>query len=545
MVKLKSIFDNVKIAFKNLLQKLPITIMIIFAFTLYYMCIFDLNVDGNIIPGISTFLIIFAIISLFIETFNNKNNKVKVIIYYIINFLISLMFALIFNNNLDYILSLKKDVVLENFNLILTATVIFCVLLSIYKMYKSSNLKFHEYIYNTFYGIVKIVVFDFVINIGIVTLFYLFKFLIFNALDDDILLRMVILIHGLFFAPAILQTMYNDNPKENSKFFKVLSVYILLPIYLLVNLILYIYIIKVLVNRELPVGFIYPVVATIFILGFLIYNFIKNFDENKAVKIVVKLIPYLLIPLVALQIYTVIIRFIGYGITPARYITYMFIAFEIASIFLMLFKKSAKLEYSIIIFVILSIITTVTPFNLIKVSKWNQKSRLDSVANINFDEMTQDELEKYSSSYKFLKLQTDYEKYINDELTQKMEKISEKLNEYKEDSHLGYYQNENNVIDIRNYSTLESISYHHSINSNLNSNEDLKQYENTIFNTVSEILNLNKSQNFDIYEYMKEKNNLINVDNNVDIYVKSMNIYFDKYTDELETVYINGYLLKK
>ena len=74
MVKLKSIFDNVKIAFKNLLQKLPITIMIIFAFTLYYMCIFDLNVDGNIIPGISTFLIIFAIISLFIETFNNKNN---------------------------------------------------------------------------------------------------------------------------------------------------------------------------------------------------------------------------------------------------------------------------------------------------------------------------------------------------------------------------------------------------------------------------------------------------------------------------------------
>ena len=110
------------------------------------------------------------------------------------------------------------------------------------------------------------------------------------------------------------------------------------------------------------------------------------------------------------------------------------------------------------------------------------------------------------------------------------------MNEYKEDSHLGYYQNENSVIDIRNYSTLESISYYYSTNSNLNSNEDLKQYENTIFNTVSEILNLNKSQNFDIYEYMKEKNNLINVDNNVDIYVKSMNIYFDKYTDELETV---------
>lgn len=554
MKKIKEMSKAIETNFKHLLKKLPITLITIFVATIYFICILKVDTNNNIISGISTFLSIFAIISLFIETYTyNKRSLIKLVIMYFINLLITLSFTFIFNNSLDYMFGVKKEIFLVNSFMVLVGILGTFGLLSIYKMYKLSNLKFHEYLLTVFAGFFKILVFDIALNIGIAIIFFLFRALIFEDLDEYILIRMLILLQGGFFIPAILKVFFSENEKEEGKFFKVLFAYIILPIYLLINLILYIYIVKILLNNDLPVGFIYPVVTAIFISGFFISNFIKNYSDKKLLNTISKIIPYLIIPLIVLQIHSSYIRYENYGITPARYVTYVFIIFEIISVILMILRKKEKQEYIILTLTILLLFTTCTPFNLLKVSTLNQKARLDSVKDMKVEDMSEEQQDKFEGSYYYLKSVVDSEKYITDELKDKMEAIEEnqKIEGYTPTRSINYYSSDNKIINIKEYSYFRDFSYRYNANSNNNytynsyESQENKNYESKILDITSDIIKLNKSLNFDFDEYIEEKGNIIELDTNSYVYVKSFYIYVEKDTNNISSIYISGYLLQK
>lgn len=536
-IKIKNIFTN----FKILLNKLPITIITILILTLFAVITYkiDINDKYNIIDKIYCFLSIFSVISLFLEVYLKDKKKEIKILGYSINIIVTLGFTIILSLDKN-ILGMNIEIVISTVSRILFGILSSLFILSIYKMYKFSQLKFNEYILSVFKGMLKIISFDIVLNIGISIIFFLFRELIYEHLSIEIFMKILILLQGGFFIPASILTFYNNKINKDSGFFKVLIVYILLPLYIILTSILYIYILKIIIIKQVPANFIYPVVAAIFVSGFIIYNLIKNYDDKKWIKVICNIIPYAFIPLIILQIYAVFVRYTNYGITPLRYISYMFLIFEISSIFFMIYKKGKMIEVLTYIMTGLILITTVTPFfNLVTISKWNQLKRLEKVSKIEVNNMTQEEIEVFNSAYKYLNLQTDSEKYITSYYKEKKTQINNMDSKNSNNTRKTIkYSNEEELVNVSEYSYFKEVSY--KINQK---NQTEAEYQ-VVLNFCKDILNKN-SENVDISKHIKSNENIIKVDNNISIYISSITIYYYQNTQEIDYIYLSGYQLKK
>ena len=570
MGKLKSLVKNIAGMFKSLIKELPVTIISIFLLTIIFAATIDTDFEsGKVVGSILTFLAISSCISLFIEVvLGYKKSKLKTVGAFAINILVTSFYTFLFNTDLDYIFGIDIDILLERFGCILVGILGSLALAAIYKMYKNTGTKFHEYVLNVFSGTLKVGIFDIIIHIGIAVIFFLTESLIFEDLDYMIYSRCFILVQGLFVIPAELRVLLGNNKKELESFFRVLISYILLPLYIIINFILYVYIVKILIKNEIPVGFIYPVVAAIFSFGYLIYNFIKNYDDKKFIKVSLKALPYGLIPLIILQIYAAALRFSGFGITPLRYVSYMFIIFEIVAICLMAVKKGELSEKSVITFIALLLVSTCTPLNVIDVSNYNQKLRLYSVLNINTADMTEEQIDKFESAYYYLKAASNGDKYITDEVKAKMDEISEngKSVKTKDKDTKGYFsyrlEDETDPVDIKEYSYMESYTFRANFSKEDYDYTDCYEYEDCayidydidsddkygakIINKISSIMreaNID-DMNFDIRFYMDQNGSMLKLDD-ADIYVSTLNVYYYKDSGEITSVYLKGYVFTK
>ena len=383
----------------------------------------------------------------------------------------------------------------------------------------------------------------------------MFSTLIIMALfsaESEIIIRVEILFLGLFAIPGELLCITSKNSIMPEKFMKGLIKYIELPVILLINVIIYIYLLKIVVTLNIPSNEIFKIVAGLFSVGFPTWILIENFKNNdKFLEKISKYLPVAFIPLILMQIYSLLLRIASRGLTITRYLGAYIIFFEVVVVVYAILKEDINktiLYGAGIIFVTLSM-----PFlNVYDVAYTSQLNRLEKIyyEGVNFDNLSETKKKEIKNIYNYI----NYSLHMKEKLPGYIEKEKiEKYNEYYYEPEEKYenidYENNNDSVNITGYDLLIPIDMYEFAD-NSGQIDDLDFYD---------IAPENMTEHNEIVELIKPffkkvmadgrvdvpKNGIIKLDQGSALYIKSLNISYKKSTNEINHINFNGYYLQK
>lgn len=164
--------------------------------------------------------------------------------------------------------------------------------------------------------------------------------------------------------------------------YKILGLYILLPILAIYTLILYGYLIKIIATWELPNGWLSWLVSVLGFAGFLTMVilhplFVKK--ENRIINLFSRFFPILLFPLLVLMLVGIIRRFSDYGITINRLLVLILnLWFFGISIYLFI-SRSRQPKWILISLVTVALLSAVGPWNVINVTEKSLKKEFSQL----------------------------------------------------------------------------------------------------------------------------------------------------------------------
>lgn len=170
--------------------------------------------------------------------------------------------------------------------------------------------------------------------------------------------------------------LFEKREEPVGKGFKIIFLYVLFPVYFLLLLILYIYLLKALFTWSLPNGQInwFVSFATAFYMVF--YFVLKEYEDLKIIKWFYKVGGLIFVPLILVQFPAYFIRVNAYGLTGWRYSSLFYNIFATLFIASTFIKKGKYTKYSVLVLGIISLLISVTPFNLIEVPKKSQITKM-------------------------------------------------------------------------------------------------------------------------------------------------------------------------
>ena len=528
MSKIKDVFSKIGENVKNNIKYYKGTYIAIFIVTIFFLIFVDSDIfEKYIYDKILIMGLVCSTTNFFIENIT-KDNK-KRIIGYVISFIIGIIFNICLN--------FSENIIPK----ILAVYLVTVICLSIFNIIKNYKIKTHNYLLQVFQNLFYTGIIYLTLNIGLTIIVSIFSVLLWSSGILGILTRVQIALIGFFLMPGIIYA-FTKKETELSKFIKGLVDFVLLPLVIITMIIIYIYMAKIIITWQIPSNAIYRILAGLFILALPIWTMAYDEErENEIVKRIVNILPITFIPFIFLQIYSISTRCISYGITPLRYISYIFLIFEIVSIFLSIYKKKEKLNYIFILIPIIIAVTLIGPLNYETVSNKSQAKILKEnwQEGVNYDDLTKEQKEKAKSSYTYLKYADNAKKYIPDYIDK--EKLEEDLdyksveNEYK---YMYYARDEKDDewIDISRYSQIKQINI-----SSYNNENSIKEYEKLLKDLVKKY-NDNEKETINYLE----NNCIIQKNESENIYIKSINIKYKKIGNEfsIENYTIKGYLLK-
>lgn len=548
MNKIKKLFSGMINAVKETLERFPITTIIVFILTLI---ITFLVIDTDFSKEIDELIghIVFigsytAIGAWFVEAFFENKKDVRRVIGYVASFVIAFV--------IDRII--KSDFISEE---ILARWVceyaILCFLGTVYTLVRRSKLKFEKYILNLILNLKRVSIIFGIISIGFLILYGIFTVLILDSLSFSIVTKILCLFAGFYYVPVVINS-FTDKEAEDTKFNKAVFSRVLLPLIGLAMAIVYIYIIKILFITEVPKNELFSILSMIFVCAFPVYVINKNYGEKDTFLYKVnKLIPYLYIPFIFLQIYAMGIRINSYGLTDSRYMGVVLIVYEIIAIALAITKNSAHLREIIPATIVISVIVTITPFNFDTLPKLSQKSIVDKyVANgVEFDNLSETDKKKFAGAYQYIE---DDEKYINSSLTQ-IEK--EKLSSYRtyrysynttedDEEQKEIYVNASRKldnVDISKYIRISELDYNYNKGTVVEVNEE-DEFRVDLKDFAMQMVEAKKTSDATL-DRVFEESPVIEINDEVDLFLTEFSTRYEVSTDSIEYVRIEGYLLQK
>ena len=527
----KNLVSKTSETFRNLVKKFPVTLAIIVFATLFM--VVDIEQDVSIFDKVILFCFIFAVESFFTEIFFHK--KSFKIISYIVSAIISIGFTILILND---IFNAYNE---ANVSRILAGYLIILFLVSIYKIIKENNIDFGKYLLKVFANVFNSTITYLVLNLGLTLITVIFVELLLDSWGH-ILGRLQILLLGLFYVPALINSVWNVKEKEVNAFIQGLVKFVLLPLVSIAMIIIYMYIIKILVLRQIPSNVIFRILAGIFVVAFPVWNMAESFkDDNKFIGKLAKLLPYFYMPFILLEIYSLYVRISEFGLTPTRYFGIIFIIAQIIALILNVVKKGEKLSSTFIYMAVLALIAFILPLNYSKASILSQKNIL--VSNFpetsTYEELSTESKEKVSGAYKYL-LRNNASKYIPEYISQYKENLLDNYYSNSRDIEYIYFSDNHSEIDVRIYSRFLKVSgYGDSVN--------IKLYNNGIdvFTQINISSLLEKAINAENPEEYIKNNRLININDYSDFYIERLNTSYIKTIDKFSDVSIDGYLLYK
>lgn len=427
---------------------------------------------------------------------------------------------------------------------ILTGYYIVAFLIGLFKVIKNSGLELSKYCTRVFKNLFGTGVIYGILVVGFALIMAISISLLTPGKNYELVLRAQIAIAGFFLIPATLLSITNTEG-ENSRFIETVISFVLLPLTAIATIIIYVYMIKILVLRQIPQNSIYRIVAGLFVVAFPVWVMTYEFKEkNRFVEVFSKIMPIAFIPLIGLQIYSIGARIGENGITPVRYMGVMFIIFEIVAIVLSIINKRKYLTNAVLVAAGLIAISTILPVvNMEQISNYNQASRLRKAwrEGESFTSLSKEEKATASSAYRYLSRQENCEKYLpkyldKEELTEKLiehyspygdegETYDEKRTTYKR---VNYQYPDDGVITVEGYNRIKKFKvYEYDINEkNLESVSLYDTFNINLKDYVIGLIEANKNGDESAKEYIVS-HRVHRVDDFRDIYITDVNLSYE------------------
>ncbi len=538
MNRLKKLFLNLWEKIKDVIKNFPITMIIIAILTIISAVI----IDNNYPDFIQDIIIIGAILgvgALFSETVFDKNRMFKYL-----SIIITLGIAVLFDQTENIIKNFNN----EMYYRCLATYIITLGSVILYTFSKKSELDIKKYLFNIVSENFILGITYGILNAGVAAVSGIFIALILNSASDFVLvIRLLVLLCGFFYIPSVISILSNPKTKENS-FVEKLMLFVAFPLALIAIVIIYIYIAKILLLREMPKNMVGRILIGIYLAVFPIWAMVVSINNEKVNKIAKK-IPYFYMPLILLEIYSIFTRINQYGLTPIRYLGVLFIAFQLIS-FISIIMKEKCLREIILLIPIISIIYFVSPFNYEIVSLNSQKNILNIYikSNESYEKYSEKDRKKIYGAYNYL-LRED-RKYIEKNMTEyqrnELNQNNEFFNGYSKNV---FVKNQLGYINVSGFSKLynaESSNYE-SINvKQLKIEYNKKEIYADLSSIIEDIIELNDNEDPNLDNYLTELSGIA-IDDNHYLYIDNISFEYDFYdkTENMRYLSIGGYILEK
>lgn len=166
---------------------------------------------------------------------------------------------------------------------------------------------------------------------------------------------------------------------------KFFTQFILIPLLFIYVIILYFYSFKILINWQLPRGWVSYLVLAYSIVGILALLLVHPLKENNTkswVKIFSKVFYFTIIPLIILLFTAIFTRILEYGYTEPRYFVLLLALWLLSIVIYFIFKKNSSIKFIPISLFAFGVFALIFPYlNAFSVSKRSQKSELLKLLN--------------------------------------------------------------------------------------------------------------------------------------------------------------------
>ncbi|MCB2230431.1 DUF4153 domain-containing protein [bacterium] len=210
-------------------------------------------------------------------------------------------------------------------------------------------------------------------------------------INEDYYAKMWMIMVGCFNTIFFLAGFPRDLPALNGemsypKGLKIFTQFVLLPLVALYFIILFAYELKIIVQWELPKGWVsqlvlwYAVVGT---LSLLLLHPLREIAENKWIKTFMTWFFRALVPLIVLLFFAILTRIADYGITANRYLVVaLAIGLAVVTLYFM-FARAKDIRIIPIVLAVLAFVAAYGPWSAFSISESSQKSRLEEILERN------------------------------------------------------------------------------------------------------------------------------------------------------------------
>ena len=543
-VNIKEKITNFKLMLKKLFEKYPLTLILIYLVTFIWAIFMDTDfVRKEWFQKILMFAIVWAPGSFFAENFLEKGKKR--IGTYVVTAVISYIFVHF------AFLDKFEDTLIKW----LVCYISSLVAGSAFLIIKKSEKDFSEYVLKVAINVVKASFVYGIIALGIAMILWIFDVLIWD-ITSQYIGNIEILIFGIFYSTEIIYSLINLDEEVN-KFFKNLVKFVLMPLLISAFAIIYLYIIKILLLRDIPKNQIFRIATALFVVGGFIWTTMNYFKEEGTIYKISTKLPIIFSPFILLQIYTMGIRIVKNGVTPLRYAGMVFVLFEICYILVYILKKE-KIQNLILVADVLLIITILVPgINAFDVSDFSQINNL-KILSQKTDLNDQDKA-KINGAYYYLKDTKKGKNYIKDNLSQ--EQINQikqfntsNSNNYRYRDYEYIYLNKKNNININGYNYLTTVESLNNDNKNFEkaftdvkfrNNDNNTVVSANLTNKVKEYIKIYENEGKDKLEKYFEEHSEIQIDQNKKLVLYNFSIRYGETENEIDYYNIRAYLMER
>ncbi|QBA23630.1 DUF4153 domain-containing protein [Chryseobacterium indologenes] len=255
---------------------------------------------------------------------------------------------------------------------------------------RDRELRFWQYNKNLFINIFLTAVFTGVltggVELAILAIDKLFDFNFHDRIYRDTFFVLAI------FGSSFIFLLFNDKGLNNLEkdgtypvVLKFFTQFILIPLLLLYVTILYFYSVKIVINWQLPRGWVsYLVLAysVVGILALLLVHPLKQENAKSWVRIFSKAFYYTILPLIALLFTAIFTRILEYGYTEPRYFVLLLALWLSSIVVYFIFNKKATIKFIPVSLFLFGVFALIFPYlNAFSVAKRSQKTELMNILN--------------------------------------------------------------------------------------------------------------------------------------------------------------------
>ena len=483
---------------KNTFNRFPITLSWAIIGTFFTLFTIENDTFDDIFTGI--IILIFALgiswliaTRFFLDQFKKKN-------YWV--FLIPLCFltAFYFSIDIDAYRIDKNSII--RFFLYFIAGHLFVMIAPFFIKWDKSA--YFNYLKAVFISIVRSLFFSLILYLGIVLALLAVKHLFNVDFKGDRFLQVFVICIGIvntwIYLSDFPKDIHNQLTINYTKALEVLVKYILIPLVILYLIILYAYSLKIVINWNLPKGWVSYLVIALSFLGFIVQTLINPIQKTINSRAIRRFHPwfyYLLLPLIGLLFVAIFRRINEYGITENRYFVLVLAFWILAMTLYMIFSKQQRIKIFPLSLAIITMLISFGFWGAFSISTKSQVQQFEKVYtdikntgfSTTFEKKNQlrsiirylnekDELEKVTATLGY-NPKTTFKTESHWQLQKKlMDSLNIKVTDNPEKPYRAYYYNLddfNITLDLKNYDFLKRLYI--TLHENKNS---INQYQLTL-----------------------------------------------------------------